>query len=295
MATTKTKQEKKEKFPTEILHLVDSPIAVSRILVKLVDSFPAGIMLNQCIYWQLRTRHPEGWFYKTREEWSHEITLSRGEQERARKMLRERNLLEEDRRGMPSRIWYRINIFELKNQLIDYHNKHEIQYRLLAESESFDLRALSPIDAMELTGFHQLSESAVRHLLEASDQHHATRAELAKILSPLLRVPEKVSRSNSDHALTFSYFKTWKVSDYLLRICKKNYRIDELEDNLLDYESSVKLEVTSIKWNLIWDWIGNPSFENRVLFVKINGIIYAVDAEKEGKAFYQWVENLSKV
>lgn len=292
-----TKREKKEKenVPTELLHLLDAPIAVSRILVLLLDSFPAGVMLNQCLYWQKRTRHPEGWFYKTREEWSHEITLSRGEQERARKMLKARKILQEERKGMPSRIWYKIDLFELKNQLIDYHRTHENKYRLRAESESFDLRALSPLDAMELTGMHDLSESAVRHLLEASDPHHATRAELAKILSPLLKVPEKVLPSKSDHALTFSYFKTWKVSDYLLRICKKNYRIDELEDNLLDYESSVKLEVTSIKWNLIWDWIGNPSFENRVLFVKINGIIYAVDAEKEGKAFYQWVENLSKV
>ena len=286
MATTKTK---KENYPTELLHLIDSPIAVSRILVLLLDSFPAGVMLNQCIYWQKRTRHPEGWFYKTRDEWSHEITLSRGEQERARKMLKSRKILEEDRVGMPSRIWYRVNIFELKNQLIDYHTKHDNKYRLLAESESFDLRALSPIDAMELAGLHALSESAVRHLLQTSDQHHATRSELIKILRPLLKMPEK------DSHLTFSYFKIWRVSDGFLATCKKFGRLNNLEDNLLDYEKTVASETTSINWSLIWDWVGDPLFQHRVFFAKISGIIYAVDAEREGTKFYQWVENLSKV
>jgi len=284
-----TKREKKENVPTELLHLLDAPIAVSRILVLLTDSFPAGVMLGQCLYWQQRTRHEEGWFYKSRDEWQEEITLSRGEQERARKLLKSRGILNEKRCGMPSRTWYKIDLFELQNQLIDYHKTHVNKYRLRSESESFDLKKLSAIDAMELTGLHALSESAVAELLRSSVQPHATKNELVKILSPLVKVGTETAK------LTFSYHGTAKVSDLLLRECRKINRLDELTENILDYDTKVFLQTTSIDWGQVWDWRGHPSFPFRVLFAKINGIIYAVDAEKEGKLFCKWVESLNTV
>ena len=292
MATTK--REKKENVPFEIAHLLDMPIAVHRILIKLTKSLPAGLLLGQCLYWHMRTKHEGGWFYKTKEEWEEEITLTRGELDRARKILRDDlKILQEDRSGAPSRLWYRVDIDELQKKLSDYQRIHGIQYRLRAESEAFDLKKLSALQAMELSGLRGLSESAVNHLLQTSLQPHATRAELAKILSPLLKTSEKVSPANAN--LTFSYFKVWRVSDGFLATCKKLRRLNNLEDNLLDYEKTVKLETTSIKWDLIWDWVNDPSFEHRVFFAKINGVIYAIDAEKEGAKFYQWVENLSKV
>ena len=291
MATT-TKREKKENVPAQLAHLLDRPIAVHRILVKLTKSIPAGILLGQCLYWHMRTKHEDGWFYKTKEDWEDEITLTRGELDRARLILRNLNILKEKRCGMPSRMWYRIDLDELQEKLSDYQRIHGIQYRLRSESEAFDLKTLSALKAMEITGLHELSESAVNHVLQSSHAPHATRSELIKILSPLLKMPENTVSRAAD--LSFSYFKVWRVSDGFLATCRKLRRLNNLEDNLLDYEKMVKLETTSINWGLIWDWVGDPFFQHRVFFAKINGVIYAIDAEKEGKAFYQWVENLNK-
>jgi hypothetical protein len=44
-------------------------------------------MASQAIYWASRTENPDGWFWKTREQWTRETYLSRYEQEGARKQL----------------------------------------------------------------------------------------------------------------------------------------------------------------------------------------------------------------
>lgn len=66
-------------------------------------------MLSQALYWQRRCKDPEGWWYKTREDWAEETGLSRYEQEGARKRLRKLGVMQEHLRGVPATIWYRIN------------------------------------------------------------------------------------------------------------------------------------------------------------------------------------------
>jgi hypothetical protein len=55
------------------------------------------------------------------------------------------------------------------------------------------------------------------------------------------------------------------------------------------------MQTTSIDWGKFGIGHGHLSFPFRSFFAKINGIIYAVDAEKEGKSFCKWVENLNTV
>ena len=97
--------------------LTDRPIAYHAVLAKAVGSATAGIFLSQLLYWTPRAHDKEGWIYKTQKDIYEETALTRWEQESARKVLRKAGstpgrtgVLEEKRAGVPSRLYFRINM-----------------------------------------------------------------------------------------------------------------------------------------------------------------------------------------
>jgi hypothetical protein len=58
---------------------------------------------------------PEGWIYKTQREMEEETGLSRHHQEKARNILVAQGVLMEDRRGLPRRLWYWVDLEALLN------------------------------------------------------------------------------------------------------------------------------------------------------------------------------------
>jgi hypothetical protein len=68
------------------------------------------LFVCQLLYWTGKGDDPDGWIYKTREEWTWEIGFSRWEQESARRELRKRGLLEERFKGIPRRLEYRLKL-----------------------------------------------------------------------------------------------------------------------------------------------------------------------------------------
>ncbi|MHB8408377.1 MAG: hypothetical protein ACYDHY_09865 [Acidiferrobacterales bacterium] len=97
--------------------LLDRPIAYHRALVPMTGGVLPALMLSQAIYWQLRTNDPSGWWWKTREQWEEETGMGRSEQETARRQLRACSWWQEERRGVPARMHYRVNLDGLIAQL----------------------------------------------------------------------------------------------------------------------------------------------------------------------------------
>jgi hypothetical protein len=98
---------------------LDRPIAFHRVFVKLTGSVTAALMLSQAVYWTKRANSGGvGWFYKTIMQWEEETGLSRHEQETARKALRRFSFWQEERRGVPAQMYYRVNIQALSNELL---------------------------------------------------------------------------------------------------------------------------------------------------------------------------------
>lgn len=100
-----------------VLKLLSRPIAFHRCLVSLTDSVLAALMLSQAVYWSERTQDPAGWFFKTQEDWTLETGLSRREQETAREILRKSGFWSEERRGLPAKLYYQIDLEALAHAL----------------------------------------------------------------------------------------------------------------------------------------------------------------------------------
>ena len=90
-------------------------------LSNLTGSIKAALMLGHALYWT-RTwlaDHPErdGWFWKKALEWKEATGLSADEQKSARSILTGMRLLEEKKKGMPSKLFFRVDLQELGQQL----------------------------------------------------------------------------------------------------------------------------------------------------------------------------------
>ncbi len=69
-----------------------------------------GIFVRQLLFWDGKGRDEEGWVYKSGEEWTEETGLSRSNQETARRKLIKAGALEEELRGLPARLYYRLDL-----------------------------------------------------------------------------------------------------------------------------------------------------------------------------------------
>lgn len=104
-----------------ILPLLDRPIAFQRSFIRLGIGVTASLFLSQMTYWTNRSGD-DGWVYKTQEEWEEETGLSRYEQEGARKKLRSIGVLLEKRKGVPARLFYKVDN-DVLYQLLTCANK----------------------------------------------------------------------------------------------------------------------------------------------------------------------------
>lgn len=94
-----------------LVAVLDKPVAYHRIFATITGDLHAGIMLSQLWYWRstktAQQRKGE-WFYKTIKEWDEEIALTRTQIDRARRILKAKNFIEEQLRGMPPKLYYRV-------------------------------------------------------------------------------------------------------------------------------------------------------------------------------------------
>ncbi len=98
----------------------------------------AGIFVRQLLFWEGKGHDAEGWIYKTEEEMEHETGLTRWAQRKARKILVGRGVLEEDKRGLPRRLHYRVDLMAL-SQTLNPNYSQEGSTCLTSEEDSIYL------------------------------------------------------------------------------------------------------------------------------------------------------------
>ncbi|MFL3314863.1 hypothetical protein [Enterobacter asburiae] len=106
---------------SNFLQLVDRPITFQRSFVRLGVGITGALLLSQIVYWQ--NRMEGNWFYKTQTDLEEETGLTRYEQEGARKKLVSCGVLEEAKRGIPAKLYFRVNQERLEELLLG-ENQH---------------------------------------------------------------------------------------------------------------------------------------------------------------------------
>lgn len=91
------------------------PIRFYRKLGFLVKGANTILMLSQAISWSVAS--DDGWFCKSQYEWEDFTCLTRSEQETARKQLRNTAFWQEEIKGMPAKLFFRVDLVEVTRAL----------------------------------------------------------------------------------------------------------------------------------------------------------------------------------
>lgn len=89
--------------------LFDRPIAFHRVFVSLDIGITGALLLSQAIYWSRRCSDDSGWFFKNAAEWEEETGMTRREQETARKRLKAAGFIQEELRGVPATLNFKVD------------------------------------------------------------------------------------------------------------------------------------------------------------------------------------------
>ena len=95
--------------------LSDRPLAFHPQLARVLGGINEALLFQQIAYWSDKGSDPE-WIYKTQKDIQDEITLTRTQQENARRKLRSLGVIEEDKRGVPAKLYFRViwdRVYEL--------------------------------------------------------------------------------------------------------------------------------------------------------------------------------------
>jgi len=93
-------------------------------------------MISQALYWTCVTDDPQGWFHKSAAEWQQETFVTPAQQERARAILRQTSFWQEERRGLPAKLFYRLDLEELRQALTDFEQNPRSRVGISAELDS---------------------------------------------------------------------------------------------------------------------------------------------------------------
>jgi len=105
---------------TEVLQDIGRPVAYYPKLAQAFGGVKEAIFLCQMLYWYGKQKDKDGWIYKTQEEIKEETGLSRYEQENARKNLRRLGILQEKFKGIPRRLYFKINLDKVNELWIEF-------------------------------------------------------------------------------------------------------------------------------------------------------------------------------
>lgn len=141
--------------------LSDRPIAFHPELARAFGGINEALFFQQIAYWSDKGTDPD-WIYKSQVELEHETCLSAYQQKQARDRLKRLGVLEDDRRGVPARLYYRIN-WEATFRFLETANLDQGPDPSFQETANLDSEEPASKDAGNL---RSISESTQRLLPE---------------------------------------------------------------------------------------------------------------------------------
>lgn len=157
--------------------LLQPPIAFHRVFAAIAHGAAAGLLLSQAFYWAQRTKHKDGWFFKTEKEWTNEIALTRYELATARKALRTLGFLEEKRKGVPARLWYRVDMLAVTKAVSQLRKSSNQESGKAANKKAGKPSTGMPLFSNSVAQNQQTSALDSSNILITHRLHHETTAE----------------------------------------------------------------------------------------------------------------------
>lgn len=211
---------------TEAIDNVGRPVAYYSNIARWLGSVGDAIFLCQLLYWYGKGKDPDGWIYKTQKEFEEETALSRYEQEHARRKLKSLGILEEERRGVPAKLYYRLNVDKMNELYAEwYQTQINTEANQNAVNQQSRLLKSSNLDCGKPTNLiaensQSITENTTEITTESKDiytlQNEIENNETKDILEilnkpPVKRKDDKVSGPKLDALQKDRFEEFWKL------------------------------------------------------------------------------------
>lgn len=211
---------------TEAIDNVGRPVAYYSNIARWLGSVGDAIFLCQLLYWYGKGKDPDGWIYKTQKEFEEETALSRYEQEHARRKLKSLGILEEERRGVPAKLYYRLNVDKMNELYAEwYQTQINTEANQNAVNQQSRLLKSSNLDCGKPTNLiaensQSITENTTEITTESKDiytlQNEIENNETKDILEilnkpPVKRKDDKVSGPKLDALQKDRFEEYWKL------------------------------------------------------------------------------------
>lgn len=132
-----------------------------------------ALFLSQIWYWSSRTKDKDGWFYKTQEDWEKELGIKSREQKRIRECLTSLGVLEEKLRGLPRKLYFRLNkstLYELLKAKEDEAKESQRPQESCIDKTAYTVSAKEALQSCQNDRL-SMTESAIQAPHKVSSRH----------------------------------------------------------------------------------------------------------------------------
>jgi len=196
-------------------------------LAILCKSVNAGLFISQLLYWTKQESCKDGWIYRTQDQLFQETGMTRRNQENARKVLRDLNILEEKQKGVPKKLYYKINQ-KCLNDIIEGRTLKNVQSEHSSVNETY---------TQERTDRTDSSVQSVQTINKNTKDYNKINKESVHTRNDLNAIQEKYGNKSVDPSETTL---TADVKNKYTSLNAENKKLlwDELRKTIWDYGKS---------------------------------------------------------
>jgi hypothetical protein len=255
------------------------PIAYHPAIAKALGSVNAALVVCQLMYWDGKGALDDGWIVKTNEEFTDELGMSEHELETARRKCKEAGVLKYERKGMPGRGHYLINLDALLDALM----------ASISQAESASLVSGKPADTQ---GGKRLTSQA-GHKGDMSGGKRLTSTEsTAESTAERENAPD---RRDHDHGAVSSPSPLW--SDPRVSAYTERFKRTPTKTNAEIIRERVSSEHIELWRETLRVWAASGWNKNNIAGIceRYESQVLALEAKRETKSSkskrpYHWVE-----
>src|SRR4051794_40703256 len=144
------------------------------MMARILGGINEALLFQQLAYWSDKGDDPD-WIYKSQVELEAETTLSEYQQLQARKRLKNLGVIEDQRRGVPARLYYRVN-WEAVYLLFEATAPSFQETRNL-DSDSPSFQETENLDSKEVAGKNPGNSAADTEKTTESTQRNSSRGQ----------------------------------------------------------------------------------------------------------------------
>lgn len=237
----------------------DQPIAFNKHYVFIGCGINGALMLSQLVYWTARTKNSDGWIYKTQHDWTMETGLTRKEQENARKKLKDLGFLKENKRGVPCKVYFKVERENLYKALIEY-------------SESLDSSQYAPNGQSSMSETGELVGTKRTNSVAPNGQS----------------ITENTTENTTDINLGASALKAQKFS--AKKFLSQNGVSEETAQEFIDLKNKKRKTITERALKIIFNQASEAQLSNERVFQ-----IIVLRGWESFKATWAWHETNSQL